>query len=74
MRPVKLDSYDHPFTCPICKANIVYTCMHTVITNSRRACPSCKGEVLIEQGVARAISDKKPPKREAPPSAKRSRK
>jgi competence CoiA-like predicted nuclease len=74
VRPVKLDFFDHPFTCPICKASIVYTSMHTVIVSSQRKCPSCKGELMIEQGVARAISDKKPPKREALPTAKRSRK
>jgi len=38
VRPVKLDFYDHPFTCPLCKEQIVYTSMHTVIVSSRRKC------------------------------------
>ena len=62
MRPIKLDFYDHPFTCPICKAEIVFTSMQVKIVSSRRACPACKGELLIHEGVATPTSAKKPPK------------
>jgi len=37
VRPVKLDFFDYPFTCPLCKEQIVYTWMHTVIVSSRRS-------------------------------------
>ena len=74
VRPVKLDFFDHPFTCPLCKEHIVYTSMHTVIVDSRRKCPCCEGELLIRQGAITAIGDRKPPKREAIANAKRSRK
>jgi hypothetical protein len=73
VRPVKLDFFDHAFVCPLCKVEIVYTSMHTVIVSSQRKCPSCKGELLIHDGTATAIDDKKPPKRAIEPSAKRSR-
>lgn len=74
MRPVKLDFFDHPFTCPLCQEHTVYTSMQTVILKSRRKCPSCEGELLILEGTVTAISDRKPPKRETPAGAKRSRK
>src|SRR5215467_8437510 len=75
VRPVKLDFFDHPFTCPLCKEHIVYTSMHTVIADSRRKCPSCQGELLINEGtVTAAISDKKAPKRVGLATAKHSRK
>ena len=75
MRPVKLDFYDHPFTCALCKEHIVYTSMHTVIVSSRRKCPSCQGELLINEGTVTAVlSDKKAPKRVGLATAKRSRK
>jgi hypothetical protein len=75
VRPVKLDFFDHPFTCPLCKEHIVYTSMHTVIVSSRRKCPSCQGELLINEGtVSAAISDKKAPERVGLATAKRSRK
>jgi len=32
-------------TCPICKANVVYTSMRAIITNSRRACLSCQRRI-----------------------------
>ena len=62
VRPVKLDFYDHPFTCPLCKEHIVYISMHTVIVSSRRKRPSCQGELLIYEGTVTAISERKPPK------------
>jgi hypothetical protein len=73
MRPVKLDFFDHLFTCPLCKEHIVYTSMHTVIVDSRRKCPSCHGELLINEGTATAVSARKPPKRSSLPSGNRSR-
>lgn len=72
VRPVKLDFYDHPFDCPICGEHIVYTSMHTVFTDSRRKCPSCQGELLIHEGTATAIRDRKPPKASSPAIPKRS--
>jgi hypothetical protein len=74
VRPVNLDFFDHPFTCPLCNREIVFTSMHTVILDSRRKCPSCQGELLINDGTVIAISEKKPPKQEALVNAKRSRK
>ena len=74
VRPVKLDFFDHPFRCPLCKEQIVYTSMHTVSVSSRRKCPSCQGELLINEGTVTAISDKKAPKRVGLATAKRSRK
>ena len=75
VRPVKLDFFDHPFTCPLCKEHIVYMSMHKVIVSSRRKCPSCQGELLINEGtVTAAISDKKAAKRASLATAKRSRK
>jgi len=74
VRPVKLEFFDHPFTCPLCNVGIVFTSMHTVITDSRRKCPSCKGELLIHQGKAMAINDRKPPKTASPANTKGSRK
>lgn len=58
MRGVKLEFYDHPFDCPICGKHIVYTSMHTVIVDSRRKYPSCKGELLIHDGAATVIGEK----------------
>jgi hypothetical protein len=74
VRPVKLDFFDHPFTCPLCNREIVFTSMHTVILDSRRKCPSCQGELQINDGTVSAISERKLPKREALVNAKRSRK
>lgn len=62
VRPVKLEFFDHRFSCPICKEHIVYTSMQTVIVSSRRKCPSCEGELLIHEGTVTAISKRKPPK------------
>jgi hypothetical protein len=73
VRPIKLEFYDHPFNCPICNAAIVYTSLQTVIIHSTRLCPSCKGELVIQQGkVITAVTDRKRPKGESL-SAKRSR-
>ena len=72
-RPVKLEFFDHPFVCPLCKEHIVYTSVHTVIVYSRRKCPSCQGELLINEGTATAIGDNKPPRRASVASPKRSR-
>ena len=73
--PVKLDFFDHPFTCPLCKEQIVYTSMHTVIVSSLRKCPCRQGELLINEGtITAAITDKKAPKRVVLAAAKRSRK
>ena len=72
-RPVKLEFFQHPFTCPLCKAAIVYTSMQTVIAYSTRLCPSCKGELVIQQGKIITASDRKPPKRASVASGKRSR-
>ena len=74
MRPVQLDFFDHPFVCPLCKKEIVYISMHTVIVSSRRKCPSGKGELLIHEGTVTAVSEKKPPERASAQRAKRSRK
>jgi hypothetical protein len=71
VRPIKLEFYDHPFNCPICKAAIVYTSMQTVILYSQRQCPSCQGELQIHEGVVTAI--RKPPKHASLATAKRSR-
>jgi hypothetical protein len=73
VRPVKLEFYDHPFDCPICNSAIVYTSMQTVIVYSQRKCPSCHGEVLIEQGTVTPLSERKPPKHASLATAKRSR-
>ena len=73
MRPSKLEFYDHPFNCPICGKHIVYTSMHTVIADSRRKCPSCKGELLIHEGTATVIGERKQPKPASVASTKRSR-
>ena len=74
VRPVKLEFFDHPFKCPICKTDIVYTSMQRTILYSVRLCPSCKGELEIQKGkIISAANDRKPPKREAPTaSVKRS--
>src|SRR5436305_12535310 len=61
VRPVKLDFFDHPFTCPLCKEHIVYTSMNIVLVDSRRKCPSCEGELLINEGVITATGGRKPP-------------
>jgi len=74
VRPVKLDFFDHPFTCPLCKEQIVYTSMQTVILYSERKCPSCKGDLLIQEGKITAIGDRKPPKRAVLGIQKRPRK
>jgi hypothetical protein len=74
VRPVKLEFFDHAFICPLCSVEIVYTSMQTVISSSRRACPSCKSELLIQEGTITAVSERKPPKRESTASTKRSRK
>lgn len=63
MRPVKLEFYDHSFTCPFCKQEITYTSMLVVIVSSRRNCPSCKGEVMITDGKISAATERKPPHR-----------
>ena len=73
MRPLKIEFFDHPFTCPLCKKEIVYTSMYTLIVSSWRKCPSCKGELLIHDGTAAAISEKKPPRQASLASTKRSR-
>jgi competence CoiA-like predicted nuclease len=74
VRPIKLEFFDHPFTCPLCSTEIVYTSMEIVIVYSRRLCPSCKGELVIQQGkIITAAGDRKPPKRESVASGKRSR-
>ena len=73
VRPVRLEFYDQPFDCPLCGKQIVYASMHTIIMDSRRKCPSCKGELLIHDGTATAISEKKPPKHANVVSPKRSR-
>jgi len=73
VRPVKLDFFDHPFTCPLCKEHIIYTSMQTVIAESKRKCPSCEDELQIHEGRVTAISDKKPPKGANLANAKRSR-
>ena len=62
------------FYLPLCKAHIVYTSMHPVIASSRRKCPSCQGELLINDGTVSAVSERKPPKQETPLNAKRPRK
>jgi len=75
VRPVKLEFFDHPFTCPICRMDIVYTYTQTLIVCSTRLCPSCRGELLIQQGkIFTALADRKPPKREGEATPKRSRK
>jgi transcription elongation factor Elf1 len=74
VRPIKLEFFDHAFTCPLCSAEIVYASMQTVIVSATRLCPSCKGELVIQQGkIVTAVSDRKPPKRESVASGKRSR-
>ena len=59
MRHVKIEFLDHIFICPLCNVEIVYTTMQTVIVYSQRKCPSCQGELLIEQGLITAVRDKK---------------
>jgi len=64
-RPTKLQFYDHPVTCPYCRAGItVYSLMEYIIA-ARRTCPHCKHEMLIHEGRATKIpaeNAKKPPK------------
>ena len=64
MRATKIDFFDHLFTCPLCRVEILFTSIHTTIVMSRRACPSRKGEVLIHENKIEAVNDKKPPKAE----------
>jgi hypothetical protein len=47
--------------------------MQTVIVSSQRKCPSCQGELMINEGTITAIGDRKPPKRANLANAKRSR-
>lgn len=73
MRPVELEFFDHPFLCPLCKERIVYVSLQAIIVYSHRLCPSCKGELVIQQGkIITAISDRKPPTRQNVASANRS--
>ena len=67
VRPVRLEFYDHPFTCPHCSVEILFTSMQQVITSSQRSCPSCKKPILIEDGkvlrLKADMSGKKPPRK-----------
>jgi transcription elongation factor Elf1 len=68
MRPVKLEFFDHAFTCPLCSADIVFTSMQRQIISSLRKCPSCKKHILIANGKAVRVKAeamiKKPPKKD----------
>jgi hypothetical protein len=57
LTPTKLELFDPAFISPIYNEEIVFTSMQTIIVSSRRFCPTCQGELLIQEGTVTAISD-----------------
>jgi hypothetical protein len=52
VRLTKLEFYDHPFVCPYCHTEVVFTSMMETLLGARRKCPACQQEMLIEDGKA----------------------
>src|SRR5215469_9075949 len=66
-RPIKLEFFEHPATCPYCQAKVTVVSLMERLLASPRICPACKREFFIEDGKAVRIPGeraKKPPKQE----------
>jgi DNA-directed RNA polymerase subunit RPC12/RpoP len=56
-REIKLPYTEKYAACPHCRTDLVFGTIMGTITQSRRTCPNCGKEILIENDVP-----KKPPK------------
>jgi len=64
-RPTKLEFHEHRVTCPYCRKDITIFSLMEVILASRRICPNCKREMMIDnvEAVKPTLEgEKKPPK------------
>ena len=65
LRSTKLEFYEHPVTCPYCRAKVTVVSLMERLLPVRRTCPACKRELFIDDGRAVKMpieSAKKPPK------------
>ena len=59
-REIKLPYRELSITCPHCRSPLVVGTVMDTILMSRRNCPKCGNEFLIEKDVARKLDGKKP--------------
>jgi uncharacterized protein YbaR (Trm112 family) len=58
-RPDKLPFRELPIVCPYCKARFLIGTVMDVILASRRTCPECAHDFMIENDIPRKLGEEK---------------